>query len=177
MASNPRQPRLRINRSTGLQLTPSWQKIDFNGTSQFNVNTFGKDPVTGNQLVMWDSTSKQLRFYDKYDQNYLCFINMTTTTNMISTRASIQLRFVIPNGTSPGVPLYFPFPSEGGYIDVGEATMIAANSVKMAVPIPLYLDQTIRTNGLWVEMKLSNALIALGVCMLENCTMLVQSTK
>lgn len=177
MANKPKQARLRVNRTASLSLSTTWQKIDFNGTSLYNVNTFGKDPSSQNQIVSWDSTLKQFRFYDKNDQNFLLFVNLMTTTNLISTRASLQLRLVIPNGGGAGVNSYFPFPEEGGMVDVGEATLVATSPVRMSIPIPLYLDHNMRSNGFWIELKLSNTLVVLGVATLNNCSLLIQSTK
>lgn len=177
MASSRIQPRLRVNRSTALTLTTTWQKIDFNGTSTYNVNTFGKDE-SGNQMVMWDATNKIFRLWDKVDQNYTLFVNVTTTVTAIATPANLRLRLVIPNGLGAGIPNYFPFPEEGGYIDVGSVTLLAIGMAsKMAIPLPLYLESTIRANGMWIEMCISNSLLLLGTCTLNNATVLIQSTK
>lgn len=178
MASISKQPRIRVNRTASLALSTTWQRIDFNGTSQYNVNTFGKDPVSGNQMITWNAVDKLFRFYNKIDTNYLMFLNVTTTVTAVATPASLRLRFVIPNGISPGVPNYFPFPEEGGYIDIGAVTLLAIGmSTKMAIPIPLYLENSIRANGIGVEMCISNSLLLLGVCTLNNATLLIQSTK
>ena len=45
------------------------QKVDFNGTSTFNVNNFGNDPVSGNPLIYWDSTNKLFKFNLQQDAN------------------------------------------------------------------------------------------------------------
>lgn len=149
MANRITQPRLRVNRSASLSLSTNWQKIDFNGTSSRNINTFGKDPVSGNPMVMWDSNAKLFRLYD-IDQNMLCFLNMTTTTSLLTVRATLQYRCVIPNGISAGVNDYFPFPEEGGYADAMEVTILAAAMNHNVQQIPFYLQDTIRSNGFWI---------------------------
>jgi hypothetical protein len=179
MASNPRQPRLRVNRTATLSVNTTWQKIDFSGTSNFNVNTYGKDPTSGNQMVMWDSSAKIFRFYNKNDQNYIVFFNAITTVNLITTRATLRYRFVVPNGISAGVNLYFPFPDTQAtaYVDAGEVTLLAGGMNHNVSPLPLYVTDVIRNNGLWLEIQLSNSLITLGTCTLNSCDLLIQSTK
>lgn len=179
MASSVRQPRLRVNRTASLSVTTSWQKIDFSGSSALNVNTYGKDPVSGNPMVMWDSTAKLFRFYNKNDQNYIVFFNAITSVNLITTKATLRYRFVIPNGVSAGVNFYFPFPDNQStaYVDAGEVTLLAGGVNHSISPLPLYVNDLIRNNGLWIEIQLSNSLVTLGVCTLLSCDMLIQSTK
>lgn len=179
MASNPKQPRLRVNRTTAMNVTTSWQRIIFNGTSPFNVNTYGKDPISGNQMVMWDSTNNIFRFYNKNDQNYIVFFNASTTVNLISTRATLRYRFGIPNGVSAGVALYFPFPDtqSAAYVDAVEVTVLTLGANHNVAPLPLYVNDLIRANGLFMEIQLSNSLITLGTCTLNSCDLLIQSTK
>jgi len=179
MANNPKQPRLRVNRTATLNITTAWQRVVFSGTSAFNVNTYGKDPISGNQMIMWDSASNIFRFYNKNDQNYIVFFNAVTTTNLITTRATLRYRFAIPNGVSAGVPLYFPFPDtqSTAYVDAGEVTLLAGGVNHNVSPLPLYVNDIIRTNGLYMEIQLSNSLITLGTCTLNSCDLLIQSTK
>jgi len=179
MANNPRQPRLRVNRTASLAVTTAWQKIDFSGTSAFNVNTYGKDPTSGNQMIMWDNTAKLFRFYNKNDQNYIVFFNAITTVNLITVKATLRYRFVVPNGVSAGVNLYFPFPDtqSTAYVDAAEVTLLAGGVNHNISPLPLYVNDLIRANGLYMEIQLSNSLITLGTCTLNSCDLLIQSTK
>jgi len=176
MASNPLQPRLRVSRSAALNITTTWQKVVFDGSSAFNVNTFGKNSA-GKQMVEWDNTAGKFNFYDAIDQNYVCFLSPVTTTTLITTRATLQYRCVIPNGGGTGVNSYFPYPDQGGFVDAAEATLLTSTMLHQLQPFPLYLNANIRSNGFWIEVKLSNSLITLGVCTLNSCSFLIQSTK
>lgn len=179
MASNPLQPRLRVNKTATLNIDTTWRKIVFDGTSTFNANTFGKN-ASGKQMVEWDptaSTNGQFKFYDQIEQNYICFLSPVTTTTLITTRATLQYRCVIPNGGGAGINTYFPYPDQGGYVDASEVTLLTSAMLHQLQPFPLYLNQNIRTNGFWIEVKLSNSLITLGVCTLNSCSFLIQSTK
>lgn len=176
MASNIQQPRIRVSRSSTLALNTNWQKIVFDGSSAFNVNTFGKNSG-GKQMVEWDGINNQFKFYDQIEQNYLCFLSPVTTATLITTRAVLQYRCVIPNGGGTGVNSYFPYPDQGGYVDGPEVTLLSSQMVHQIQPFPLYLNANIRNNGFWIEVKLSNSLVTLGVCTLNNCSFLIQSTK
>jgi len=172
---NEIQPRLRVNRTSTMNITTSWQKIDFNGTSTTNINTFGKDPVSGNNMVWWDSSGKLFRFYEQNDQNYDCTMFLSTTTNLITVKATLQYRCVIPNAGGAGVNKYFPFPDDATpYVDMADATLLATQVNHKAEKIPLYLESSIRANGFWIEVKLSNSLITLGTCTLNNAAVLIQ---
>lgn len=172
-----REPRLRVNRTASLALTTTWQTIDFNGTSTYNVNTFGKDPVSGNNLVWWDSANQLMRFYEQYDRNYKLEFYANTITTILTTKASLQYRLVVPNGVSPGVDIYFPFPelgASGAYADVGEVTLLATGVSHGVNPQSLYLIDAIRTNGVKLQLRLSNNLFTLGTCTLTSCNLLIQ---
>ncbi len=172
---NEIQPRLRVNRSSVMAITTTWQKLDFSGTSSVNVNTFGKDPVTGNSMVMWDTSAKLFKFYEQNDQNYDCSLFLSTTTNLITVRATIQYRCVVPNGGGAGIPSYFPFPDDSTpYVDIAEATLLATQVNHKVEKIPLYLNSVLRANGFWIELKLSNSLVTLGTCNLNNAALLIQ---
>lgn len=176
MAYIQQQPRLRVNKATGLTITTAWQKITFDGTSTFNANTFGKNSA-GKQMVEWDNTAGKFNFYDQIDQNYICFLSPVTTATLITTRAVLRYRCVIPNGGGAGVNSYFPFPDQGGYVDASEVTLLNSSMLHQLQPFPLYLNANVRANGFWVEVQLSNSLVTLGVCTLNTCSFLIQSTK
>lgn len=169
------EPRIRVNKTSTQAMTTSWQTLDFDGTSTFNVNTFGSVDAAGNKMVQWDSTNKLFKFMGDYDRNFDTTLFLSTSTNLITTRASIQVRYVIPNGVSPGVDLYIPFPDESQpYVDAGEVTLLANGVRHLPLPNPLYSNATIRANGLRVQVRLSNSLITLGVCNLTSAAMLIQ---
>lgn len=176
MAYIQAQPRLRVNKTSALTITTTWQKIIFDGTSTFNVNSFGKNSA-GKQMVEWDSTALQFKFYDQVDQNYVVFFSPVTTATLITTRAVLRYRCVIPNGGGVGVNTYFPYPDQGGYVDASEVTLLSSAMLHQLQPFPLYLNANIRANGFWIEVQLSNSLITLGVCTLNSASFLIQSTK
>lgn len=176
MANIQAQPRLRVNKTASLAINTTWQKIVFDGTSTFNANTFGRN-AAGKQMVEWDATNQVFRFYDQIDQNYICFLQPVTTATLITTRATLQYRCVIPNGGGTGVNTYFPYPDQGGFVDAAEATILTSTMLHQLQPFPLYMNANIRANGFWIEVKLSNPLVTLGVCTLNSCSFLIQSTK
>lgn len=168
-------PVFRINRTQTLQLSTTWQAIDFNGTSTVNSNTFGINPVNGNKMVYWDSTNKVVRFQGDYDKNYSFSLYAETNTNLITTRAMIQVRYVIPNGAGAGVDLIFPFvDSANPYADLGEATVLANGIRHFPLTLIIPVRQATRTNGVRVEIRLSNALMTLGTSNLTNCALQIQ---
>jgi len=168
------EPRLRINRTASLSLSTTWQDVVFNGTSSYNINTYGKEPVTGNPMVYYDSATNLIRFYEQYDKNFNITLYLSTIATLISTRATLQYRFVIPNGISAGVDSYFPFPDSNSWADIGEVTITALQINHAAESIPLYLTNTIRTNGIKLQLRLSNSLITLGTASLTTAILLIQ---
>ena len=176
MAYNPIDPRMRVNFSAGLNLSTTFQKIDFAGTSSSNVNTFGVEPVSGNPMVWWDPTNKLFRFYQNNDTNFQVNLQIKTTSTLITTRATLQYRFVVPNGGGVGVNTYFPFPDDGGYADFSEVTVLASGQNNSQNVINFFAGSAIRTNGCWLEMRLSNSLITLGVCTLNSAAITFLAT-
>lgn len=169
------EPRFRANRTANLTLTTSWQTVDFNGTSSFNVNTFATIDGAGTRMVSWDSTNKLLKFNGDYDRNYAISFFVTTSTNLITTRSILQVRFVVPNGVSPGVDLIFPFPDDATpLVDMGEVTLLAGGVRHIPLNLDLYSNAAIRTNGVRVEVRLSNSLITLGVSNMTSASILIQ---
>jgi len=177
MASSVIKPRIRVDRSTNLSLTTSWQKVVFDGTSLLNTNTFGEDPTEELQMIVWDDVDELFRFYDKIDQDYLVYFNATTTTDLVSVRATLRYRFVIPDGGGIGIDTYFPFEENGGFVDAGEVTVLTVAVNHNFTPLLLGLNETIRDNGCYLEVKLSNALATLGTCTIDNCDLLIRSLK
>lgn len=155
---------LRLTATNPITLSTTWQKVDFNGTVGVgqNRNTYGKDPVTGNNTVWWDSTNKLFRIYDQYDKNYqITFFPITTTTGLLTTRATIQYRIVIPNGVSAGVPLYAPYSDvqSQAYVDIGEVTLLLGGVQHSPSSLGLQVGALTRTNGFYIEVRLSNAVL------------------
>lgn len=176
-------PVFRINRTASLNITTTWQTIDFNGTSTANSNDFGTDPATGNKMVYWDATNKLIRFIGRppYKKTFSFSIYPETNTNVITTRATLQIRYVIPNGAGTGVDLIFPFVDTASpYADLGEATILAGGVRHMPLSLPIPVGNAIATNGVRVEIRLSNALGlipivgTLGTCTLTNCAIQIQ---
>lgn len=165
--------RMRVNRTAGLTLSTSWQKIDFSGTSIYNVNTFQLDPAgSGNPMVWWDTTNKLFKVYNTTDENYLLTFYYQTTTTSLLTASSFRLRLTVPNGVSPGVDLHTPFPDGVGYEDL--ATVNGFTQLNRSHSFGTYVSQPVRTNGFYVEVEISTA-IALGSCTLDNTALLIQA--
>lgn len=175
MQEGVKQPRLRVNKTTSLNLTTSWQDVVFNGTSTYNTNTFGIDPVSGNKMLYYDSANNLFKFYDKVDKNYSFTFYVSTTATLISTGNTIQYRMVIPNGISAGVDLYFPFPDSGGYSDLSYIALKTGTVNHNAEPIAVYINDQVRTNGLKVQVRLSSALVGIGAVTMDNAAMLIQA--
>jgi len=167
------EPRIRVNRSAALVLSNAWQDIDFNGTSAQNANTFGKDTISGKPMVWYDQSTKLFRFYNLYDKNYIFRMDPATTATLLTTRATLQYRLVVPNGVSAGVDFYIPFSDDGGYGDISEVTIISTTMLHKSVILPIFVENKIKTNGFKVQMKLSNSLITLGVCTLNSVSVLI----
>lgn len=168
------EPRMRVTRSASLVLSTTFQTVNFNGTSTYNFNTYGKDPTSGNPMIYYDTSANLFRVYGEYDKNLNVQFFFKTTTTAISIGTSLQYRIVIPNGLGPGQNLNFPFPDDGGYGDimqVGLAT-IAMNS--SSVPISIYANQALRTNGFYLQVRLSQA-ITLGTATLNAATCTISS--
>jgi hypothetical protein len=55
----------------------------------------------------YNSTTQTFNYYGKYDSNFFTS-QFTTTTTLLTVRTTLQMRFVIPNGTSAGVDFIFP---------------------------------------------------------------------
>lgn len=167
-------PRLRVNKSTNLNLSTTWQDIVFDGTSPINTNTFGKDPVSGNNMVHYDSANNLFRFYEQYDINYQVTLYLKMTTTVVSTGMSVQYRLVVPNGGGAGVNTYFPFPDTDGYADVGYVALKLGSVLHPTVPIAMYLSQGVKTNGIKLQLRLSEAIVGMGTITLNHAIALIQ---
>jgi len=169
------EPRMRVNKSSSLSLTTSWQTLNFNGTSTNNFNTYGTDPSTGNKMIWYDTANNLFKFYGEYDKNINMQIFVKTTTTLITTPATLQYRCVIPNGISAGVDLYFPFPDDGGYGEIAGLTTVTSGINLSIEPLNVYINSNIRTNGFYIQVKLSNALITLGTSTVNSAAVVISS--
>ncbi len=179
--NNSTGARMRVSRSSGLTLSTTWQKIDFNGTSTYNVNTFGTDPTTGNPLTWWDTTNKMFKFNFQQDVNVNITLYTKTTVTILTQPGNLQMRFVVPNGLGVGQDLYFPFPDNDGtgqygYIDLFPITVASTGVTLRDHLFSTYLGNGIRTNGLYIEVRLSNAFFIGSVITLNNAACLIQSS-
>lgn len=168
------QPRLRVNRSAGLSLTTAWQDVAFTGTSNVNVNTFGKDPASNNPLVHYDTSTNLFRFYEQYDINYNVTMYIKTTATIVGTGTTMQYRLVVPNGGGQGVDSSFPFPDADGYADIANVAMKIGGVMHTPVIIPMYLSNNIRTNGVKLQLRLSEALVGIGNVTVNHIAILIQ---
>jgi hypothetical protein len=102
------------------------------------------------------------------------FLQFSTTTTLLTIRAFMQIRFVIPNGVSPGVDFIFPFTNNGAYVDLNEVTILSTAQNNKPFSIPLYTNAAIRANGFRVQARLSNALSIGGTTTLNYASLLIQ---
>jgi hypothetical protein len=157
----PSAPRIRVSRSSTLTLTTSWQTLDFNGTSAANVNTFPKDS-NNVEMITYDTTAKKFKFSTSVDRNYALVIYIKTTATSILnalnlSMGSLQMRFVVPGGNTDGSDYYFPFPDDGGYIDLNLVNSVSPWQQEYYTNI--FVDQRKRTGGMQVQLKLSNTVL------------------
>lgn len=172
MNNSVAEPRLRVNRTTAITLTTSWQDVIFNGTSTYNINTYGDDKNSV-KTSWYDSTNNLFKFGGEYDRNITMQIYPRTTVASILTAGTLQLRFIIPNGGGAGIDIYFPFPDDGGYMDTGAITILSAGMNKVPILLGVYINNMIRTNGFKLQVKLSNSLA--GTATLNTIALLIQS--
>lgn len=152
-------PRFRVNQSTPMTLSTTFQKVDFAGTSTRNTNTF---PVGADKLkpcINWDSTNKLFIFNSTVDKNYDVLFNAKITGSAIQSLlnvnlAQVQMRYVVP---VPGNPIYFPLPDSDGYVDL---TSVGLSSTDRSTnSITIYANSAMRQYGLGLELRISNAFL------------------
>jgi len=155
-------PRLRVSRQASMVLSTTWQALVFNGSESQDINTFGIDPASGLKMCSYDPVTKLFKYNGGYDTNLFTSFQFTTTTTLITTKATLQIRFVIPNGVSAGVDFIFPFTANGGYADINDITLKTSAINNMPFDFCIYTNQALRTNGFRVELRLSNNLTAVS---------------
>lgn len=161
-----KEPRLRVNKSSNITLSTTWQTIDFDGSSALglNINTFGK--ANNDDLEVKYNSGGLFSFNNLFDKNYTFTLNFQVTLSSLVTLGSIQLRFVIPNGAGAGSDINFPLPDTLGYIDIMPANLLSVMTGKHEEKV--YSSALIKTNGLKVQMRISNTL--LGTAILNHIT-------
>lgn len=158
-------PRIRVSRQASLTISTSWQRIDFNGNTSLDVNTF---PMMGDGTlqVYWDSANKLFRFnQNDVDRNF--DVRFGTVFNQGISAVNMQLRFVVPSPT----PLYFPFPSKAddttlngrGYTDLDQLPAGVGTTYGTVYKDNLYSNILARQYGVGVELKASASLLTMPV--------------
>jgi len=168
------EPRVRVNRTASLLLSTTFQTVSFNGTSTINFNTYGTDPATGNKMIWYDATANLFRVYGEYDKNLNVQFFFKTITTALSVGTTLQYRVVIPNGVSPGVDLYFPFPDDGGYGEIATLGLLTVGMNSQTVPLSIYANTALRVNGFYLQVRLSQA-ITLGTSTLNSAACVITS--
>ena len=153
-------PRLIVSRTTPMTLSTSWQEVIYTGTEAGKtMNTFGKDPVTGKFAFDYNVSTNLFTYNEFYPHNFNLLFEFRTTSTVISTKATLQLRFAIPNGISAGVDLNFPFENQGGYIDVYDVSLFNFAVNNKPFVLPLYIGDLLKANGFKIYVKLSTATV------------------
>ena len=173
MSQTSPDPRLIVSKTTPLTLSTAWQPIVYDGVEAGKtVNTFGKDPATNKFMFDYNPTPNLFTHNENYPQNFNFLFEFRTLCPIITTKASLQLRFNIPNGVSPGVDINFPFESNGGYADVYDISLfnIAVNNKPWQFPV--YIGPALKTNGFKILVRLSNATV--GATTIEYTSLSIQ---
>lgn len=160
-------PRFRISTASTLTLDNTWKRIVFGGTEILNTNTFPVDKNQTQKKIYWDATNTLIKFTPDTARsyNYTFFYNI----NAVLPPVDAQLRFVIPSPT----PFYFPFSSQGGYIDL--ESIERATSRQRQLAGTLYTLPDVFTYGLGIEMKISQSILsALSRPILNYAALLIQ---
>lgn len=168
------EPRMRVNRTASTVLTTTFQTIQFNGTSTLNFNTYPIESVSGKQYVWYDSTNNLFKVMGEVDKNLTVQFFFKTTTTALAIGTSLQYRIVIPNGVSPGVDFYFPFPDDGGYGEIMTLGLVTTATNAITVPLSVYANQSLRTNGFYLQARLSQA-ITLGTSTINSAACVITS--
>lgn len=156
--TNVADPRIRVNKTTAMTLSTTYQTVNFNGTSTYNANTFTVLPGHTNQSVWYDPTTSLFNFMDNSDKNYVLYITTSITSSQLLatlnlTSASLRLRLYIPAPT----PVTFPGPDVGGYIDLGPVNLTGQRNDYQ--PIAFFANALIRQYGFQVQLCLSNVVL------------------
>lgn len=161
-------PRFWRKAAAALTLSTTFQRLDF-GTSI--TNEFPTNPA-GQNLVAWDSGNKLIRFNGTTDRAYVFALTtefkLTGLLVALTLPNHVRMRFVIPDGTSPGVDYYFPnhgAASGNEYVDFHPFMGNASNVHRQLEQV--YADSVKRTNGLGIEVRLASSLLT-GTATIEE---------
>ena len=149
------QFRLRVNRTSSLFLTTTWQRIDFNGTSARNANSFPVRTMGGKPKVHWDPTNKTMRFMTVVDQTYNLQLSTRITSSSLLALAGlaitkVHLRLVVPSPT----PMYMPLSdATDPFVDMCAVNLTGASQNTFGLPI--FADAAVREYGVGIEFRLS----------------------
>jgi hypothetical protein len=160
MSQSSADPRLIVSKNTPLVLTTTFQPIVFDATeANKTINTFGKDPVTGKFMFHYDPVTNLFTYNENYPHNFNLEFEFTTLSTIISTKATMQLRFSIPNGISAGVDLNFPYENNGGFTDVYDVTLFNTAVNNKTYKSSLYIGDALKVNGFRIMARLSNSVL------------------
>jgi len=151
-------PRLRVNKTTAMTLSTTFQTLNFNGSSTYNTNTYTTLQGQTSPSVWYDASTSLFKFTNNSDRNYTFYITTSITSNQLLstlnlTSASLRLRLYIPAPT----PVTFPGPDVGGYIDLGAVNLTGQRNDYQ--PIAVFANSLIRQYGFQVQLSLSNAVL------------------
>jgi hypothetical protein len=85
-----------------LALSTTWQTINFNGSESLDINTFGIDPISGLKFLLIILLLKLSTTMVNMIVTFFTSFQFTTTTTLLTVRTTLQMRFLLPNGTSAG---------------------------------------------------------------------------
>lgn len=157
MNTETSSPRLRVNKMTNQTVTTTPTAILYNGTSQFNNNSFMVIPGQTNPSVYYDAATSLFRFTSNVDRNYnLDLTFVVTTVGLLAiglSNVSFRIQLEIPSPT----PIKFPAPDFGGFIDVDNVNFNGQKNLKIV--IPFFANQAIRDYGFAIKVYTSATLI------------------
>jgi hypothetical protein len=175
MADSSADPRLIVSKTTSLILTTSFQELVYNSTeADKTINTFGIDPASGKFMFDYNSTTNLFTYNNFYPHNFNLFFEFRTLSTIVSTKASLQLRFSVPNGVSAGVDLNFPYRNQGGFTDIYDITLVNRLFNNKPFSLPLYIGEALKANGFKILVRLSNATV--GVTTIDYASLAIQGT-
>lgn len=151
-------PRLRVNRTAPLTLNTTYQTLVFNGSSQYNLNSFPVLPGETMPSVWYDTATNLFKFSANVDRNYVLYLSTSITSSQLLstlnlTSASLRFRLYIPAPT----PITFPLPDFGGYIDLGPVNITGQRNDQQ--PVPFFANQVIRDYGFRIEICISASVL------------------
>ena len=173
MSQSTADPRLIVSKASPLILSNLWQEIIYDGSEPGKtINTFGKDPSTGKYMFDYNPVTNLFTHNEIYPHNFNLLFEFRTLCPIITTKASLQLRFSIPNGISPGVDLNFPFESNGGYADVYDISIFNISVNNKPWQFPIYIGNAMKINGFKMYVRLSN--LTVGNTTIEYTSLSIQ---